>query len=65
MLLINGSLLNKMGVLANINYDGKVYPNIVEIENDDFCIGDLSNDRLEKIWHGEKYNKAKINSNLK
>jgi radical SAM protein with 4Fe4S-binding SPASM domain len=56
---------NEMGLLANVNSDGKVYPNIVEIGDKDFCIGDLHEQSLEEMWHGTKHKQVKVYSNRK
>lgn len=58
-------LTNEMGMIANINTDGKVYPNIVYIGNEDFGIGDIYRTRLEKIWNSDEHHKVKENSNRK
>ncbi|EKQ51118.1 MULTISPECIES: radical SAM protein [unclassified Clostridium] len=56
---------NNMGLIANINTDGKVYPNIVEIDHKEFCIGDLNNNLLEEIWNSEEHKLVKDISNEK
>ena len=56
---------NNMGMIANINPDGKVYPNIVEMCYEDFCIGDLNKKNLEEIWNSPKHNAVKEKSNKK
>jgi radical SAM protein with 4Fe4S-binding SPASM domain len=58
-------IVNEMGLLANVNADGRVYPNIVEIGQDDFCIGNLHDANLEKIWHGETHRQVKEMSHAK
>jgi radical SAM protein with 4Fe4S-binding SPASM domain len=58
-------IANEIGLLANVNSDGKVYPNIVEIGQDDFCIGDLYNETLEKMWHGTAHKAVKLASHKK
>ena len=64
-ILTSKCFINEMGLLAVVNSDGKVYPNIVEIGNPDFCIGDLNTYNFEDIWHTEKHEKIKELSNLK
>jgi len=56
---------NYYGLLANVGTDGKVYPNIVEIDKPEFCIGDLHIDALEKMWNSEQHRKVKEKSNEK
>lgn len=56
---------NNMGLIANVSTDGKVYPNIVEIDNKEFLIGDLNEKPLEEIWNSERHNEVKIISNKK
>ena len=58
-------LINEAGLIANINSDGRVYPNIVEIGNEQFCIGNLYDEPLERMWHGSMHQKVKIESNKK
>lgn len=58
-------LTNEMGMIANINTDGKVYPNIIYIGDDDFCIGDINKGSLEEIWNSDNHIKVKVNSNKK
>lgn len=57
--------VNNMGLIANINCDGNVYPNIVEIDNKNFCIGNLYNNSLEEIWNSEQHSRVKEVSNRK
>ena len=54
--------INEAGLIANINSDGKVYPNIVEIGDEQFCIGNLYNESLEQMWHGSMHKKVKFES---
>jgi radical SAM protein with 4Fe4S-binding SPASM domain len=42
-----------------------VYPNIVEIDHEEFCIGDLNQRTLEEMWNSEKHQKVKQLSNEK
>jgi radical SAM protein with 4Fe4S-binding SPASM domain len=56
---------NYYGLIANVSTDGKVYPNIVEIDHEEFCIGDLNQRTLEEMWNSEKHQKVKQLSNEK
>jgi radical SAM protein with 4Fe4S-binding SPASM domain len=58
-------IINEMGILANVNADGKVYPNIVEIGQENFCIGNLYDASLEKMWHGRIHDRVKEESHKK
>lgn len=62
---VNRCWINSLGLLANINTDGKVYPNVVEIDQPEFCIGDLNTQSLEKIWNSERHQDVKRHSNEK
>lgn len=55
----NNCWINQWGWLANISTDGKVYPNIVEIDHADFCIGDINEQRLEEIWNSKRHQEVK------
>lgn len=57
--------VNEMGLLAVVDSDGSVYPNIVEIGDSEFCAGNLCESSLETIWHGDKHMKVKEASNDK
>ena len=57
--------VNNMGLLANISPEGEVYPNIVEIDDKDFCIGNLYENSLEELWNSERHNEVKEISNKK
>ena len=46
---------NGYGMLANVSTDGKVYPNIVEIDKEAFCIGSLYETGLEDMWNGPRH----------
>ena len=59
---ITRCLMNEIGFIANVDSDGCVFPNIVEIGNEDFCIGNLYNNTLEEIWNSEKHQHVKANS---
>lgn len=56
---------NYYGLIANVSTDGKVYPNIVEIDHEEFCIGDLNVQKLEEMWNSEQHKKVKETSNRK
>lgn len=61
----NKCWVNQYGMLANVSTDGKVYPNIVEIDKPEFCIGNLYEEKLEDMWNGERHKKVKELSNSK
>lgn len=61
----NKCWINQYGLLANVSTDGRVYPNIVEIDKEDFCIGNLYEEKLEEMWNGKRHNKVKELSNAK
>lgn len=61
----NKCMVNQFGMLANVSTDGKVYPNIVEIDKEDYCIGNLNDERLEDMWNGMRHNEVKEKSNAK
>lgn len=61
----NKCWVNQYGMLANVSTDGKVYPNIVEIDKEEYCIGNLYEKRLEDMWNGERHNEVKKLSNSK
>ena len=61
----NKCWVNQYGMIANVSTDGKVYPNIVEIDKPEFCIGDLNEQTLEEMWNSDRHNKVKEMSNLK
>ncbi len=56
---------NQYGLLANVSTDGRVYPNIVGIDKEEFCIGNLYEERLEDMWNGPRHLAVKEASNLK
>lgn len=56
---------NRYGMLANVSTDGKVYPNIVEIDKEEFCIGDLREETLEEMWNGPRHAAVKRRSDEK
>lgn len=62
---INKCWTNQYGMLANVSTDGRVYPNIVEIDKDEFCIGNLYKETLDEMWNSEQHNKVKKKSNAK
>jgi len=55
--------VNDMGMLANITPEGEVYPNIVEIVDSRFCVGNVNDLPLEKIWNSERHHAVKALSN--
>lgn len=57
--------VNQYGLLANVSTDGRVYPNIVEIDKEEFCIGNLYEERLEDMWNSPRHLAVKAASNLK
>lgn len=57
--------VNQFGLIANVSTDGKVYPNIVEIDQPDFCLGDLHESDLEEIWNSQRHKDVKARSNVK
>ncbi len=57
--------VNRYGMLANVSTDGKVYPNIVEIDKPEFCIGDLHEETLEEMWNGPRHAEVKRRSDEK
>lgn len=58
----NACWINRYGMLANVSTDGKVYPNIVEIDRPEFCIGDLHRETLEEMWNGPRHKEVKKRS---
>jgi radical SAM protein with 4Fe4S-binding SPASM domain len=50
---------NYYGMIANVSTDGKVYPNIVEIDHEEFCIGDLNKHTLEEMWNSPRHDEVK------
>ncbi len=61
----NACWVNRYGMLANVSTDGKVYPNIVEIDKEEFCIGDLRHETLEQMWNGPRHAEVKRRSDEK
>ncbi len=61
----NKCWINQYGMLANVSTDGKVYPNIVEIDKEEYCIGNLYEQKLEDMWNGKRHNEVKRISNAK
>ena len=55
----NQCWINRLGLLANVGTDGKVYPNIVEIDKPEFCIGSLYEQSLEEMWNTVRHNYVK------
>jgi len=56
---------NFLGMIANVSTDGKVYPNIVEIDKAEFCIGNLYEQTLEEMWNSPRHHEVKALSNRK
>ncbi len=61
----NSCWVNQYGLIANVSTDGKVYPNIVEIDDEEFCIGDLNEQSLEEMWNSSRHKEVKEKSNRK
>lgn len=61
----NNCWVNQWGWLANISTDGKVYPNIVEIDHPEFCIGDINEQSLKEMWNSPRHQEVKEISNKK
>lgn len=61
----NKCWINQYGLLANVSMDGRVYPNIVEIDKEEFCIGNLYEETLEDMWNGKRHREVKELSNRK
>lgn len=61
----NNCWINQWGWLANVSTDGNVYPNIVEIDQEQFCIGNINEQKLEDIWNSERHKSVKERSNKK
>lgn len=61
----NKCWINQYGMLANVSTDGKVYPNIVEIDKEEYCIGNLYEEKLEDMWNGSRHQEVKRISNTK
>ncbi len=62
---VNKCWINQWGMLANVSTDGRVYPNIVEIDREEFCIGNLYETSLEDMWNAAQHKKVKEISNQK
>jgi len=61
----NKCWVNQYGMLANVGTDGRVFPNIVEIDNEYFCIGNLYEETLENMWNSLRHEQVKQISNEK
>ena len=61
----NKCWINYYGLLANVSTSGKVYPNIVEIDKEEFCIGDLQEQLLDDMWNSRRHQEVKDRSNVK
>lgn len=57
--------VNQFGMIANVSTDGRVYPNIVEIDKEEFCIGNLYETDLKDMWNGDRHRAVKELSNRK
>lgn len=55
--------VNNMGLLAAVTPEGDVYPNISEIGNEKFKIGNLTQKNFEEIWNSPKHVEVKNISN--
>ncbi len=62
---INHCYTNLYGLIANISTDGGVYPNIVEIDKPEFCIGNINEKPLEEIWNSSRHKEVKELSDRK
>lgn len=62
---LNRCWTNQFGMLANVSTDGRVYPNIVEIDKEEFCIGNLYDTKLEDMWNSRQHEAVKERSNRK
>lgn len=62
---LNKCWINQFGMLANVSTDGRVYPNIVEIDKEEFCIGNLYDTKLEDMWNSKQHKEVKERSNRK
>ncbi len=51
--------INRMGLLAVITPEGDVYPNIAEIGNEEFCVGNILHSNFENIWNSLEHTKVK------
>lgn len=56
---------NHFGLIGNIGTDGGVYPNIVEIDDPAFCIGNINEKPLEEIWNSHRHHEVKEMSDKK
>lgn len=54
--------VNAMGMLAVVTPEGDVYPNISEIANQNFWVGNLHNEDFDAMWHGEQHGRVKAYS---
>lgn len=55
--------VNNMGLIAAVTPEGDVYPNISEIGNEKFWIGNLAEKSFEEIWNSTRHNEVKAVSN--
>ncbi len=52
---IGGCHVNKMGLLAVITPDGEIYPNISEIGDKNFLVGNVNDSSFSDIWGSEEH----------
>lgn len=62
---VNKCWTNQYGLIANVSTDGGVYPNIVEIDKKEFCIGNINEQLLEEMWNSDRHKEVKEISNKK
>lgn len=55
--------VNNLGLLAVVTPEGDIYPNIAEIGNEKFKVGNLNQKPFEKIWNSVAHDEVKNFSN--
>ena len=55
--------ISQLGLTGAITPEGDVYHNISEIGKNEFCIGNINNDKLDKLWNSDRHNSVKAHSN--
>lgn len=55
--------VNQMGLLAAVTPEGDVYPNISEIGDENFKVGNLYENSFEEIWNSPRHMEVKAKSN--
>lgn len=55
--------INYMGLLAAVTPEGDVYPNITEIGNQEFRVGNIGEKKFSDIWNSPAHEKVKEVSN--